>query len=150
LAKPVGAVFWVGPVFSSGNAGCWSCLASRLRDHRLRRYADAQDGAWRSHVAIPSTIRMALGLVATETLNWVADPSASAGSHCVQTVEIRTMSAGRHVVTPIETCEVCGSAATPKSKMKPFVLRSRRKVSITDGGPRAAPPDETFRRFEHH
>ena len=34
LAKPVGGVLWLGPIFEPENTGCWECLSQRLRGHR--------------------------------------------------------------------------------------------------------------------
>src|SRR5262249_39301601 len=67
LAKPVGTVLWVGPLFVPGETGCWACLAHRLRGHRpLEELAaslqpGAQPLAPTAHT--DATIAVAAGLV---------------------------------------------------------------------------------------
>ena len=34
LAKLVGTIVWIGPLFRPGQTGCWECLAERLRGSR--------------------------------------------------------------------------------------------------------------------
>ncbi|WP_013335045.1 TOMM precursor leader peptide-binding protein [Gloeothece verrucosa] len=34
LIKPVGTIFWLGPIFHPSKTGCWECLAQRLRGNR--------------------------------------------------------------------------------------------------------------------
>jgi ribosomal protein S12 methylthiotransferase accessory factor len=34
LAKPVGSIIWIGPLFRPGQGPCWECLAQRLRPKR--------------------------------------------------------------------------------------------------------------------
>ena len=34
IVKPVGNIFWLGPIFTPPNSACWGCMARRLKQNR--------------------------------------------------------------------------------------------------------------------
>src|SRR5438552_1109845 len=70
LARPVGSVVWVGPVFRPGETGCWSCLAHRLSANRQAlTYLQGRLGRSEPLTAagrMPLTVELGARLVALE------------------------------------------------------------------------------------
>jgi ribosomal protein S12 methylthiotransferase accessory factor len=150
LAKPVGAVVWVGPYFRPGVTGCWECLASRLRANReveayvRRRNGDAARGS-SSIAALDSTVEAGLALVATELARRVAD--AGADDAVVRTLDLLSWHAETHQLVRRPQCPACGH---PAREAVPPVLSAAPKRYVDDGGHRTVSPEETVARYQHH
>ncbi|MFO7323790.1 MAG: TOMM precursor leader peptide-binding protein [Chloroflexota bacterium] len=151
LAKPVGTILWVGPLFAPGGA-CWACLAERLAANRAVEMFLHEQGALAgppglSRAALPSTVATALGLVATEAARWLASGNSALRDR-VWTFDTNTLETAWHHVVRRPQCPVCGSAVSRASAR--IVLEARPKAPTSDGGFRSAPAEETFERYRHH
>ena len=155
LAKPVGMVPWVGPIFVPGRTGCWSCLAQRLRSNRqMDKYILSHGGGGatrpRSRAAIAPTLETALYLVATEIARWLASPETGLEGKLVS-LDLLGRTAQEHVLVRRPQCRSCGEEEHRRPKPPaPVTLTSRAKRFRSDGGHRIVPPEETYQRFRHH
>ncbi|HEY9803088.1 TOMM precursor leader peptide-binding protein [Anabaena azotica] len=92
LVKPVGNMFWVGPIFIPGETGCWDCLAQRLRGNReietsilrqkqkqnlpddsycLENRGDVIGCLPTARATLPSSLQMGLQFAVTEIAKWL-------------------------------------------------------------------------------
>jgi ribosomal protein S12 methylthiotransferase accessory factor len=156
IAKPVGTVLWIGPVFRPGLTGCWECMAQRLRANRVVE-------AYLQHVqkraapvpvpsaALPSTVLIAANLIAGEAASALLFNAPASPSATITTMDLLTLESNKHTLVRRPQCAKCGS---PQSAVKrqavPIVLESGRKRFTADGGHRTVTPDETLERFAHH
>jgi ribosomal protein S12 methylthiotransferase accessory factor len=151
MAKPVGGILWLGPLFIPGKSGCWECLAYRLRDNRdLESLLCSQ--LRRDHPfpiskqMIPSVQDSYANIIVTQVLLAIAmEESASLVS------KILTFDAGRlematHVLTKRPQCPRCGNIDVLKKG--PVRLESRIKKFTQDGGHRICSPAETLENFK--
>lgn len=157
LVKPVGTELWIGPVFIPGQTGCWACLAHRLRGHRkIEGYLQAKHGTSSvfptSLSVLPSTLHTALGIAATETAKWMVSGHNKQLEGTIVTLNTLSLEKRNHVLIRRPQCPCCGGQAGTSAKQQaiPFMLQSRRKVFTSDGGHRTFPPEEIFKRLEHH
>ncbi|HEX8170599.1 MAG TPA: TOMM precursor leader peptide-binding protein [Thermoanaerobaculia bacterium] len=138
LASPHGEIVMAGPVFVPGDGPCWMCLATRLREARA---------AWRlpprGDEAAAAPHPFGLALADLEAARWTRHPDAPAR---LLTFDTRTLEQRSHAVVRLPHCAACGSSPRP---FAPLVLESRTKAFTSDGGHRAAPPEETYARYEH-
>jgi len=140
LARPRGSVVWIGPVFVPNHGPCWACLAARLRSVRA---------AWR----LPErrdddapVAQLGLELAALEAARWTRQPDARAR---LVTFDTQSLAQREHVIVRKPDCTACGGDASARRAFRPFALQSRKKVFTLDGGHRAAPPEQTYARYEH-
>jgi bacteriocin biosynthesis cyclodehydratase domain-containing protein len=150
LAKPVGAIQWLGPHFEPGRTGCWACLAQRLKSNRqVERFLQLQGGqaARLSRSAYSPHVAAASHLLAVEIARLCAG-AGSTLSGAVLSLDTNNLETQRHVLVRRPQCPVCGDPSTlapgPLS-LAPDPIRFR-----ADGGHRTVPPDVTYRRLEHH
>lgn len=151
LAKPVGVICAVGPVFVPDGA-CYRCLEVRMRGHRRAEdYLEGRLAGTRIAppvVDLPATRLLAAGAVATAAAHWLAG-HRHAGTHAVLTVDTAGLRTESHPVQRRPQCPGCGDPGIVAAGMnRPFRITSRRKAETTDGGHRAAEPAEMVRRWE--
>jgi len=156
LAKPVGVVLWMGPMFGPGDGPCWECLVQRLHGNRhvesyIMQRADKREPVRTSRGALPSTIRMASQMLATEVAK-----SFVLGGHDERlrdkllTTDLLALENHEHTVVRRPQCAACGDGESVAREAKPLLLQSRKKRFTSDGGHRTLLPDETFERIKHH
>lgn len=156
LAKPIGGIVWLGPVFRPGTTGCWECLAHRLRlNRRVEAFLRQQRGTTASapvfRAALPSTAAAALSFVAAEAARWIGTGGGTPLEGAMITLDLATLGTQKHVLVRRPQCPRCGTADGAAERMPTVpVLQSRPKVFTADGGHRIVPPAETLRRFGHH
>jgi ribosomal protein S12 methylthiotransferase accessory factor len=157
IVKPVGAILWIGPIFTPPRTGCWGCLAKRLNEHRLLQAS--LDAHTELEVAspplskslLPSTLHLAMDIAATEILKWIVQAGNESAEGKLITFDVRSATLQKHVLVRQESCPHCGmSRGSPRTPVDRWVLTSQKKVFTSDGGHRAVFPHETFRRYEHH
>jgi ribosomal protein S12 methylthiotransferase accessory factor len=154
IAKPVGSVLWLGPVFQPGAGPCWECLADRIRGNRqVEGYVLSKVGQSAplptSIAMLPSTADVAAGLIGTTAASWIARGRDERLLQTLVTVDLATLETRRHHVVRRPQCTVCGSPSR-QTEPAPVVLRSQKKVFDEDGGFRTVTPDETYERLKHH
>jgi ribosomal protein S12 methylthiotransferase accessory factor len=140
LARPRGAVVWIGPVFVPGRGPCWACTAEHLRAVRAawRLPERRQDDA-------PVT-RIGLELAILEAARWKRQPEE--GHARILTFDTRSLAQRAHAVVRRHDCPACGDPSARRS-FTPLALQSRNKAFLFDGGHRAVGPEETYARYEH-
>jgi oxazoline/thiazoline synthase len=153
LAKPVGSVLWVGPVFQPGTTGCWACLSQRLSGHRqvaeyLRERA-GRAGPLPVPLADLSLIRdTGARLVTLQAVKFLAGVRAEPDTG-LMTFDTLVFEAQRHPLPHRPQCPACGDARLMKERVEAAVrLESRPKRYVGDGGHRAQHPDDVLRRFQ--
>lgn len=154
LAKPVGSVAWLGPLFRPGTTGCWACLAQRLRGNRevesyLQRRLGTAGPLAPSQAALPSTVRAAVELVATQAALWLAGGERSELEGRVVSQSVLGLETMRHELVRQPQCPACGDPSLGE-RPRPVALASRPKGFTADGGHRVVPPEQTLARYEHH
>jgi len=149
LAKPVGAVLWLGPLFVPGETGCWVCLEHRLRGHRpVEEFAAALEPAvppLPPCAVAPATADLAAGLVAVEVAKELAGNGSTLRGR-LWTLDLATLATGEHALSRRPQCPACGD---PKRLLRPagrITLRPLRAAARA-GGERVRTPDDTVRRL---
>ena len=146
LARTVGAVVWVGPLFVPGVTGCWECLAHRLAGNRqshayLQRRLELADPLDTGRAESRFASNLAAHLVAAEVAKSVA--GALPGTPAVITLDTATLTSERHEFTRRPQCPTCGSPELVAAQaLRPVRFRSVPKVATADGGHRATSADD--------
>ncbi|MCG8421329.1 MAG: TOMM precursor leader peptide-binding protein [Proteobacteria bacterium] len=158
LAKPVGTTLWLGPVFSPGQTGCWSCLSHRIRGQRkvetyLAHNAASCDVIVSTAPALPSTLQAAHGLIATEVVKWIVlgDDRALLG----RVMSWDSVSFGHHIHELVKRpqCPDCGSPnLVASNQKKPIALQYRGDPGAPSGksGEARGSEYDTFHKLAHH
>jgi ribosomal protein S12 methylthiotransferase accessory factor len=150
LAKPVGTVHWLGPVFDGTQGPCWNCLALRLTEIRAAQYSvcagSGADGLRPPGPEPPQAFPATTQLLAMEIFRWVVE---SGGLRELITLDYSSGAQERHVVVSRQNCPQCGREEAPSRRMRPE-LKSRYKASPLEGGYRVESPDEVIARYARH
>ena len=151
LTRLCGYEPWVGPFFRPDEGPCWSCLATRLKQHR------GYEGSLQQALGLdgPPIASLSAGRVlATQTAvleaaKWLAGRRyADQGS--VRTVDTLNLRIQAHAVPRIPQCATCGDPALTSRRVRaPFVPASRPKAGHGGGGHRALSPDQLLKRYGH-
>lgn len=154
LAKPNGMFVWVGPVFTPGRTACWECLRQRLKANRdIDTFVQEMSNRGEPFVtlsALPATVQVGLGLVATEVAKWVVLGKNEQLDGRIVTLHTAKLDTQEHTLTRRPQCPVCGDPKVQAELSYPIEFQSRPKAYTKDGGHRAVDPEETLRKFEHH
>lgn len=135
-AKPVGNEVWIGPCLSAETSLCWECVAYWLR---LRRWPElAATGLAEGHAApsasiawLPSTMNVALGLIATATTLWSSRQSSEAFTRRMWTLDLHTFEARSHPIVARRNCAKCRHGDVPDQRLLFDSLQSP-KFGIVD------------------
>lgn len=157
IARVEGLTVWVGPFFQSEQAGCWSCVAQRIKANRGDfGEPDAEDGQkllQRPAASLPTTRALGLNLVATEIAKWVRNAHDHRLNNHVLTLDLVSLTQRLHPVVAIPHCVVCGDA--PNSDRWAWTeetvsvqLVSREKTYMQDGGQRTCHPKLTVQKLQ--
>jgi oxazoline/thiazoline synthase len=153
LAKLVGSVIWMGPVFVPGESACWHCLAARVRGNRqVERYAARMTGGSELPVTAiavsPSSLQAGAGALALMVERWVLTGSVPAPLHgTIRTLDLASHEWASHAVTRLPQCDACGDPLVDEARP---VLRSITKVRGAEGGYRSQRPESTLERLQQH
>jgi bacteriocin biosynthesis cyclodehydratase domain-containing protein len=153
LAKPVGTQPWIGPLFEPG-AGCWQCLAHRLRAHRhaeacAQRELGRAGPARRPVAAIPASVHAAAHLVALQVTTWLAG-ARTARRRGVVVLDTVDLSTSTHAFDARPQCPACGDPGlVSRRAAEPVVLRPATKSPHASAGHRKLDPSEVLARFGH-
>lgn len=153
LARPVGAVAWIGPLFRPPETACRSCLAARLEANFPYRRLLGEEGQPAPEVPLPhlpATEALAFGAAAAQVLRFLGGTEPSLADRIV-TVDLRTLASVEHRLVRRPHCPDCGTPApSPGHLPEPIFLEAREPCRTADGGHRIMPPDETWARLAHH
>ncbi|HEX3783436.1 MAG TPA: TOMM precursor leader peptide-binding protein [Pseudonocardiaceae bacterium] len=152
LAKPVGVIAQIGPVFAPDGA-CYQCLEVRLRGQR--RPEDYLESRLPGVRVAPPVVDIgpsrALGAtaVATAAAHWLGGHTHD-GTHAVLTLDTAKLSTVSHPLRRRPQCPGCGDASlVAKNMSKPLELRPTAKAFSTDGGHRAKSPEQMMATWGH-
>jgi ribosomal protein S12 methylthiotransferase accessory factor len=154
LAKPSGAVPWIGPVFRPGAGPCWGCLAKRLQGNRLDgflalRGAPELGGSPPRPPSLPASLRAALGIIVLEGVKWLAGVR-NQEQQCVYALDTVTLRGTHHPVTRRPQCPWCGNPCMVAERARtPLVTVSRRIASADGNGHRVLSPAKVLERYGH-
>jgi ribosomal protein S12 methylthiotransferase accessory factor len=153
LARPVGAVVWVGPLFRPGDSGCWACLTQRLSaNQQARTYLQdrlGSGGPLTAATGLAMTAELGARLIALETARFLAGmPAGDAG---VLTFDTLAMASEHHELIRRPQCPVCGDASLQAEQgRRPVTFASRRKLFTADGGHRSRSPEDVLATYGRH
>lgn len=155
LIRPIGNTVWIGPVFRPGESGCWECLRQRLQSNRmvesfLERLKAPEQSVSGPLSALPSIVRTAFDLAATEIAKALILGSQSPLNGAVLTFDSVKLETKRHILTRRPQCTACGIPAQNNSKPKPVKLKSCPKQIGSEAGSRSLTPESTYARLEKH
>lgn len=152
LAKPTGSTIWIGPVFRPNDTACWECLAHRLRINFSESYyfqnsGDTSNQSISSPIGLPSTIEMALNMLATETIKANVHTSDYTLDNNILTFNLNTYNSQLHRLTKRPQCLRCGNKQNDPPS--PINLKSNTKHFTLENGHRNSMPQETLQKYEH-
>jgi ribosomal protein S12 methylthiotransferase accessory factor len=153
LARPIGSVLWVGPLFRPHLTGCWRCLEHRLSANRQAlsylRGRLGRSEPMPTSGQLPLTLELGANLAALEATRYVAGVPADEAT--VLTLDTLTMSAERHVLVRRPQCPACGDPGLLAERgREPVAFVSQLKVFTADGGHRARSPEDVLEQYGKH
>ncbi|GAA6617477.1 TOMM precursor leader peptide-binding protein [Scytonema sp. NUACC26] len=154
LAKPVGTIVWIGPIFHPYKTGCWKCLAQRLRGNRsiegfIQKYKENSILSTSPIGFLSSTLQTALGMAATEVFKWIVQGENKQLEGILVTHDIMSLQTQNHILVKRPQCICCGDTSLI-GKATPIILGNRKKIFTTDGGHRCVSPEQTLKKYQHH
>ncbi|MGW4649632.1 TOMM precursor leader peptide-binding protein [Kitasatospora sp. NPDC004289] len=157
LARPVGSILWVGPVFVPGPAdregttGCWECLSHRLSanrqslsylQHRLGQDTPISTAGARLAPSLGTGVQLA----ALEAAKWLA--GVRPAEPVVLTLDTVLLETERHRLIRRPQCAACGDEGlVAKRQSEPVRFESRPKAFTADGGHRSASPEDMLEKY---
>jgi oxazoline/thiazoline synthase len=153
LARPIGTILWIGPIFRPRQSACWACMATRVRLNRqveqfvLRKRGESGP-LFKSPPALPSTEQLAADVLAIEIAKWVSGAACKIDG-ALLTIDTMTMTSRTHAVIRRPQCSVCGDPAK-YAVARPVTIGCSPIRAAGDGGHRSTLPEETFARLAHH
>ncbi|MEV7213998.1 TOMM precursor leader peptide-binding protein [Kitasatospora cineracea] len=156
LARPVGSIVWVGPVFEpdgveQNGSGCWECLAHRLSANRqslsyLQHRLGQDQPIPTTGAHLPATLALGTQLAALETAKWLA--GARPPQPAVTTLDTVLLESEKHVLVRRPQCPSCGDdAMVSRRQLAPVAFESRPKAFTADGGHRSASPEDMLEKY---
>jgi ribosomal protein S12 methylthiotransferase accessory factor len=155
LVQPSGAFPLVGPVFSPGESGCWTCLFDRMiRNREIKGFLDR--GPARPVAASP-LVRNAVGqsaiqLAALEIAKAIASDFRTELHNHIVSLDLLGSTIAKHYVAARPQCPTCGrkKLLDPRRAAEPIKLGVGDKLVMTSGGYRTVSSRATVARFQKH
>lgn len=152
LARPQGAVPWIGPLFQPGSGPCWSELAKRLKGNRPGEFLVRRNTAACASpplASLPASSAMARQIVVLEAVKWLAGVRHR-GQGCVYALDTVTMHGEHHHVTRRPQCPSCGDPGLVAAQVRRPVRTTVREAVADEGnGQRALRLEEVLNRYGH-
>lgn len=153
LAKPGGAIVWLGPVFQPGGPGCWHCLEHPLSLHRnAESCARAALGSTlplrAPDCTVPALTATAWHMVALEATKWLAGHRHD-NQRSVWTFDSLDLTGTHHVVRPRPQCPACGDPALMRERTAMPVTLAPEKIAERAGGHRSLTTEQVRERYWH-
>jgi ribosomal protein S12 methylthiotransferase accessory factor len=155
IARPVGVVAWLGPLFDPQHSGCWTCLSERIRRNRvletwMREHKGVETPLPVPSQMLPTTLDAALNLTATAVYHWVTTGRNEQLVNRLITFDQVSLRADTHVLVANASCPVCGHLNGQENQPHPIKLSSCKKIISADGGYRSVFPEQTLKAVRHH
>ncbi|MEM7113883.1 MAG: TOMM precursor leader peptide-binding protein [Chloroflexota bacterium] len=149
LAKPVGAVVWLGPLFVPQETGCWACLAQRLQGHGRLETAVAYQQ--QRDLPLPTTraenFQIGTQLAAIEAAKWAVQGQHEQLHGQIRTFDLTNLGWESHALVKRPQCPSCGEPLVVETAVK---LQSCPKRFTSDGGHRICSPEAMLATYSHH
>lgn len=153
-ARTGGSTAWIGPVFTPGVGACWTCLAHRLRGHRLseapvRRALGLTGPVPRPAARIPVSTAGAAQLTVLEAAKWLAGYRYQ-GQSAVLTLETLSLATRHHELRRRPQCPACGDPGLVAEQVRrPVHLVPRPKSHSGGGGHRSRSAQQVKDAYGH-
>lgn len=151
LAKPFGAIPWIGPVFQPGTGPCWAGLAKRLGGNRPGEFLVRRSAGCMLSPSASVSAGRAVGLQITvlEAVKWLAGVRYE-GQSCVYVLDTLSLHGEHHRVTRRPQCPSCGDPGLIAAQVRRPVRTIVRDVAEGGGnGQRALGVAEVLERYGH-
>jgi bacteriocin biosynthesis cyclodehydratase domain-containing protein len=154
LAKPSGAVAWIGPVFRPAAGPCWLDLAKRLAGNRLggfltRPGADSGRPVLAQSASLPPSLAAGLQMAILETSKWLAGVRYD-GQLCVYLLDTLTLRGEHHRVARRPQCQSCGDPGLVAAQARRPVTTAVRRIGGHNGnGQRALSAAQVLEEYMH-
>lgn len=153
IVKLAGTKSWFGPLFRPGQTSCWACLAHRIRVNRQVEAFLARkqgiDGLIKTpRSALPTTVAVAVALMATEIVKWIAQGQNKRLENRLLTFDHLAMKLEEHVVIHRPQCPMCGDPTCEATAQPIRLSEAASKSSPTSL--RSRSPEEVFEQYRHH
>jgi ribosomal protein S12 methylthiotransferase accessory factor len=155
LVQPSGIFPLVGPVFSPGKSGCWTCLAERMQRNRevkaLLNRRQARCVAV-SPLAQDTLGQSAIQLAAVEIAKAIATDFRTQLRDHIVSLDLLGSTIVKHYVAARPQCPTCGrkELRDPSRAPAPIELSAGGKLVMTSGGYRAVSSTATVTRYRKH
>ncbi len=153
LARPVGSVVWVGPLFRPYVTGCWSCLADRVAANRQlivylqNRLGDEAIGMSTVRHRVASAV--GAGVVSLEVLKAITGAQSAEGN--VFTIDLLTTGSERHHFTRRPQCPVCGDPTIVAARgRRPVKFSYHTEAPASAGVQPANRPETIVEKLSQH
>lgn len=147
LLKPSGRVIWIGPIFEQSHAGCWHCLAEKIKENRRVEVdlfgLDNNSLNIPSLSYLPTTLTIAMNMAAIEIAKWEKSQATHQLLKNLLTIDLRSMETQLHPFKLLVTCAVCQPSQKQIKQSFPNLQPSLKKYFF-DEGERACSLDETL------
>lgn len=152
LAKPSGAVLWIGPVFRPGAGPCWECLAKRLGGNRIDSFLACRAGEDPAEPPRPASSPSAgtgLRLTALQAMKWLAGIRNEA-QESVYTLDTIDMRSSLHRVSRRPQCPTCGDSSLMAGQgRQPVHIVPRRIGTSAGNGQRVLSARTVLEKYSH-
>lgn len=162
LAKPGGALMWVGPLMAGDATACWRCMQHRIRYRRklgeyLRVHQRAGAGKSARQIHFSCATDIAMALITAEIVKFlVLQNEAERLAHVpamqhVITIDAFTYQHDRHAVIRRPQCACCGNARLiAEQQSRPPVLDTATTLRNRDAGLRLRSAQEVSDALQRH
>ena len=148
LAKPAGAIPWIGPLFAPGRTACWECISERIRANRqiedfLKRSdhrETVQSAIVPGHACAVRLASQVLGLEVTKALSGISSLDTR-----LLTVDTTQLQFEFHPAVRRSDCGSCGKPLSADRLPTPVQLQSRSRSPVDDGGYRVWTPSQMLK-----
>jgi oxazoline/thiazoline synthase len=155
LIQPSGVFPLVGPVFSPGQNGCWTCLADRMK--RNREVKEMLERKQARPIVVSPLAQELIGqsgiqLAAVEIAKAIATDFRTDLRNHIISLDLLGSTIAKHYVASRPQCPSCGQEKLRDPRRAPVRIKLAAGASLveTSGGFRTVPSRGTVARFRKH
>lgn len=162
LAKPAGALMWVGPLMAGADSACWRCMQHRLLYRRklgayLRQHAGGGQDRSAGDIHFSCATQLALASICAEVVKFLVlqgSPELAAhvpSLHHVVTIDALTYRHERHEVIRRPQCACCGEPGLVAAQQsRAPVLDTSAPLHSREGGLRVRSAQQVSDALQRH
>ena len=151
LCKPTGSEIWIGPVIGHIPAYCWTCLAHSLELNLPLHSYKGDENTKESYSTYSAyspepVLKTAGGLVALETIKWLAASESFYLEDNLLSLDLKTLEIEKHACQRRTQCQHCGKKTTSKveSRVSLRPIQVNRATNF-----RSMPAESTLKSYQH-